>query len=298
MELVRYDQQITFKPLQYRNLLRVGAQVDELIALRDQKYFHKIRDDFRECADQEAIFARLQQMGFLSIRAKEILNDIDWSSWQGIQRFVEKYYSLTVGIKNNHIEYYTYRGYDAENANELRYKLCNTWEKIKDEMRNDKSRYAHWVASRRQGLLAQGRISKNEKKLAKALSEHYSITTQSCIDIDNVKEPCRSLVVNRQKCYVDIVLNDQVLLEFNGTYWHHDVIAKPNRYSMSNYTAQIARLKCIQVASGMRVFVVWENDLLVQGFEKIIEFIRMFVDTSDALFGSSREIDHRVYASI
>ncbi len=298
MELVRHDQQITFKPLQYRNLLRAGAQVHELIALRDQKYFHKIRDDFRECADQEAIFARLQQMGFLPVRAKEILSDIDWNSWQGIQHFVEKYYSLTVNIKNNHIEYYTYRGYNTESANDFRYKLCNTWEKIKSELRNDKTRYAHWVMSRRRGLLAQGRISKKEDQLAKALSDHYSIKTQLCVDISDVKKPCRSLVKNRQMCYVDIVLNDQVFLEFNGMYWHHDAIAKPDRYDLRNYTAQIARLKCIQAASRMRVFVVWENDLLEQGLENIIKRIRIFADSSVALFGSSREIDYRIYESL
>lgn len=295
--LVCHDLQINIPLLRYMNLLRAGADPAELIALRDSHYFHKVRNFFNKCSTVEDFLDKLTQEGFNEKSAKDLIGDLRFNSWSSIKGFIDRYYATTNGAKNNHARFYEIRGFTQEEAKKKVSAAANTWEKVKHKI-EDKEWHENWCESRRAGLLAQsGRSSKQESELFERLSSSFEVRSHVTVSLRNVNLECKSSVKNKSRAYVDISLQD-VIIEYNGSYWHHDFVTYPNLFSINEYQKEIAKLKCIHIASGKRVFVVWESDLKTLKIDTVLDMIKSFILSSESLFGSTREIDAPIFESL
>lgn len=295
--LIKHDLQIKFIPLRYMNLLRGGGSPEELIRLRDNRFFHKVRKDFSNCSSSEDIFERLVEDGFNEKSAREIINDLDFNLWSKLKEFIDRYYSLTSGVKNNHSRFYEIRGMSHHEAVNRLHDAMNTWEKIKYKT-NDRVWYEKWCESRRAGLLAQsGRSSKHEIELFDKLSCNFNVRSHTLVSLKDIDLECRGLVKNKFRCYPDISLED-VIIEFHGSYWHHDFVEYPARFTSEEYLKEISKLKCIQAASGKRVFVVWESDFKKLKIDAIMTMIKEFITNPESNFGSTRELDYPIFESL
>ena len=72
----------------------------------------------------------------------------------------------------------------------------------------------------------------------------------------------------------------------------------PNLFSIDDYQKEIAKLKCIHIASGKRVFVVWESDLKTLKIDAVLDMIKSFILSSKSSFGSTRKIDAPIFESL
>jgi hypothetical protein len=297
VELLQYDNQITVEPFKYLQLLRAGAPPEELIQIRNSRYFFKIREKFRQCSNVDDFFNRLLSFGFLESSARNVIGDLDFNQWDSIKRFVDRYYELTKNIKNNDVRFYEIRGFSAEESKQKVYDFANTWEKIKHRC-SDTEWYESWCDSRRIGLESQGgRASFGEAALRDLLSIDFDVKTQTVIRLKNVDINFRNQIRNKQRFHADISFKD-IIVEFNGSYWHCDYLKYPSQFSYDDYVKEIAKLKCMQIASKKRVFVVWEYDLHKTSYDEVVLNIKKFALESEKKFGSTREIDYRIYESL
>lgn len=294
--LVQHDSHIKVEPIKYLNLLRAGAQPSELIALKNSKYFHKFRTDFDGCSTIEDFESRLDVMGFLQQSRQELLRDLRFDLWTSIREFIDRYYEVTKGIKNNHIKYYQVRGHSLQESTNLRHDVLSSWAKsLESKKTSDPLWYEMWCESRRRGLEAQaGRPSRLENDLFEALKLRHDVRTQQTIRLSKIDVQWRDLVKNALRCYVDMLV-DGVFVEVNGSYWHHDEVKYPNMFSHGQYMSEIAKLKYIHLVTSQRVFVVWEYDVL--SIEDIVTKIEQFIASSDE-FGSTRQFDREIYEAL
>jgi hypothetical protein len=292
--LVAYDSSIKVEPLKYINLLRSGASPDELIRLREEKYFHKFRKAFSSCHTVEDVIERLRSDGFSEKSISELVYNLDFSEWAKIKSFIDRYYALTNGVKNNHARFYEIRGHSSHEAKLMLGEAMNTWEKFKHKA-EDQIWYEMWCQSRSAGLLAQaGRSSKHEIALVESLSKKFRVKSHISISLKDVELDCRKFLKNKSRCYPDITFED-IIVEFHGSYWHHDFVAYPSQFTREDYVNEIVKLKCIQAASGKRVFVVWESDMKKLTLKVIVDMIEKFVAESSKIFGSTRISDIEIF---
>jgi hypothetical protein len=295
--LVRYDSHIKVQPLKYMSLLRSGASPDELIRLRDEKYFHKFRKVFSLCSTVKEIADKLRNDGFSDDAIITTIYDLDLSDWSKTKSFIDRYYALTNGVKNNHARFYEIRGHSYQESRAMLGESMNTWEKIKHKVK-DEAWYEMWCKSRSAGLLAQaGRSSKNEATLFECLSKKFKAKSHVSISLVDVNLECRKLLKNKRRCYPDISFED-VIVEFHGSYWHHDFVTYPNNFTRDEYVLEIIKLKCVQSASGKRVFVVWEPDMKKMTLDVVVDMIEKFAANSGEEFGSTRSLDIEIFRKL
>jgi hypothetical protein len=293
--LICHDSNIKVSMLKFYNLLKIGAPFEQLAQLKKEKYFHKVREDFRLCDSIEDIKNRFIEMGFKDHVIPNLIGNLDQNNWSTIKSFIERYYYTTDNVKNLHFAWYTIRGYTSEEAEARLYEQHNAWDRIKEELHNDPEKYEKWVATRMNGLLAQGgRPSKFEAQLKEEFKKNHNVETQSIVHFSKIDSKYHDKIKNKCRYMLDMIIDD-IIVEYNGSFWHHDYIKMLKHFTYEDYLPEIIKFKHLNQITGRRVFVLWERD--IKNIFDAVELIESFLKTNE-IFGSSRNIDIEIFKAI
>ncbi len=288
--LIKYDDQIKCSFFKWYNLLESGASIEELIKLKNEKKLFKIRNFFSNCLDKHDLNKELLKDGFLDEAAQNIIGDLDFNDWNKIKQFINRF-EYSKKFRNMNINYYTIRGYTESVAKEKIYNQANIWAKIQNQIKENPKRYEEFCNSRLKGLYAQNKISKFEQKIYDELKlKNYSVSQQYEVKIKH-----KNLLKNKSKLICDIIINDSIIVEYFGSYWHNDILKYENM-SYDNYIKEILRLRYINLISGKSIIVLWEYDLNLN-LDKAIKIIENHIN-SGKQFTSSRDLDYQLYDSV
>ena len=291
--LVQYDKQINVVPFRWCNLLYSGAPADELIEIKKNKYFHKIRDTFNECKTKSDFEKQLLKMDFKQHVVSALIENLNFSNWNSIKEFVSNFYKLTKGFKNNTKEYYINRGYSEIEAKDKIYQLCNYWEKFKYKLDNDPLRKQAWIKSRMHGLKKNRSKSKFEIKLCEALlNASYDVNTNYEINFYSIP-PEYNAITNKARFRCDFLVNNTHIIEYNRSYWHKDIFVKRHNFSINQYLAEIQKAKFLRYLTFKKIILLWECDIK-NDINLAIDIIHKSIQNK-SIFNSSRKIDYNLY---
>lgn len=199
--------------------------------------------------------------------------------------------------KNTSILYWIDRGWDEKEA---KIKLKNFFIqgalKTKENCLKSIEYKNKFIESRKAGGLAIINKFKYTNKsnfqniLEKTLiNKGYSLSSfySSCID---------PLIFNKNNFIHDYYINDELIVEFNGTYWHKDFLSD-KRFTEDEYLYELRKAyNCIELIKRKKkkkYLILWENDI-----NNDIELAIKYIDAalkSNKYFHSSREKDIEYY---
>ena len=290
-ELVQFDKQIKTEPFKWLNLLIAGAGVDELISIKKTKKFHHVRNRFNNCNTLDDIKQRLQELKFLPHVIDKITSNLDFMNWETIKQFVEIFDKL-MAAKNNTKEYYINRGYSETEAVRCVYEQCNYWPKLRVKLEFDEERRQRWLESRMAGIRASKSQSRFEKELIDGLSKIYDVKTSYEVTFTKIPKEYNA-IINKKRFICDIVINNTHIIEYNGAFWHSDILEERYGFSINEYIMQIQEAKFLRYLTFKKIILLWEHDIQ-NDIDKAIDIIRQSIE-NNKIFNSSRKIDYYLY---
>jgi hypothetical protein len=175
-------------------------------------------------------------------------------------------------------------------AKENLYEFCNTWEKFKI-IDKESEKYKNWLKSRKNGLNSvRGSLrSKFEKKIYEELKNEYSIDLKFVTHVNHI-------LFSKSKFKHDFLINDKLIVEYNGGYWHNDMFSDKRFNDIDLYKLELYRAKICIETNKCKYLILWESDIKYN-----INTVRELINTAledKSLFFSSREIDKLLYNQI
>jgi len=266
----------------------MGISESTLIAWKSDKFLHRLRKKMTGCKTIDDVRLKLLSDGFQEHAIDVLVTPLRHDDED--PALAIKCLNNSLSHKNNTLEYYLVRGSTQSEARQSVYDQCNSWAKIKECVLSNPDKYAAYCESRLPGLRANNRISKFESELVEKLRPEFDIQTQVMIRIPDVEF---EIAGAQKRPLVDVVIDDSVIVEYNGSYWHSDFI-KYDQFTRPEYEAQIARLALLSHVTKKTIVVLWEHDL--KSVDDAIQFINEHIDTARQ-FTSTRDIDDEIFRS-
>jgi hypothetical protein len=287
---IKHDVHLKCKWLSWGNLFYKGLTLEKAENLLCNKTLLKTRSSFPidnfDNFNKENIFNIFINKGYLKNTIEKILI-LDFSTIEGVLEFVNLYNHLS-SAKNNTIEYFLNRGYSNELSKEKVCEFHNTWKKFNNTIDKESERYKHWLESRKIGLsvVRKSLRSKFEKKIFNELQTVFNINLKYNTKVNNSAF---------SKCIFkhDFLINDCLIVEYNGSYWHNDILSDKRFTSLDLYKLEILRADISIKASKYKYLILWEYDI-----KKDIKLVQHFIEIAlngNELFYSSRDFDVNLY---
>jgi|AntAceMinimDraft_18_1070375.scaffolds.fasta_scaffold06451_8 hypothetical protein len=286
---IKHDVHVKAKWLSWENLFKTGLSLNDAEKLKRNKKLLFIRLKFSfSYLDKNKIKKVLINDGFLDDIIESLL-DKDLTKIENILNFTKECKRL-YSAKNNTLEYYTNRGYSLKTSKEKLYNFYNTWEKFK-HIDKESERYKKWLDSRKIGLnKVRGSLrSKFEKKIYNELKNEFNINLNFVTYIN-------SPLFSKSKFKHDFLINDKLIVEYNGTYWHKDIFTDKRFDNIDLYKLELHRAKICIENNNLKYLILWESDINQDMF-----LVKKLIENSlndNKMFYSSRDIDLDLYNSL
>jgi len=283
---IKHDSHIIAKWLSWENLFKIGLSINQAKELKGSKSLVCARLSFPYSSlDKEKIREHLKNNLFLDNVIDTLLNR-NFNNINDVIEFINLYKNL-ISSKNNTLLYYTNRGYDAEIAKEKLYDFFNTWEKFKN-IDKESERYKKWLESRKIGLnkVRTSLRSKFEKKIYEELKNDYDINLKYCTNIN-------SSLFSVSKFKHDFFINNKLIVEYNGSYWHKDMFSDKRFDNINVYKLELYRAKISIDINNLKYLILWESD--INGDMALVKKLIEKGLNNNELFYSSRDIDIELF---
>lgn len=285
---IKHDKNLNARWLSWNHLFNIGLTLLEAKKLKEEKDLQYVRLKFSFNSYNKKMFKEvLINDGFLENKIKEILQFDYYNKIELINfiKNIKKIYST----KNNTLQYYLNRGYDLNQSEKLLKDFFNTWEKFNKSVHKDSERYKKWKESRTIGLnkTRGSKRSKFEKKIYEELKDKFDINLKFCTKIE-------SPLFSKSKFKHDFLFNNQLIIEYNGTYWHKDLFTDKRFNDIELYKLELYRAKLSIKYNNLKYLILWEGDINndINIVEKIISDS---LNNNEKKFFSSRDIDYQLY---
>jgi len=225
---IKHDSHVIAKWLSWENLFKMGLTLDKAKELKYDKILLSARLSFPlSVFDKEKIKEYLENNRFLDDVIFMLLNR-NFNKIDDVIEFI-KLHSKLISAKNNTLLYFTNRGYASEIAKEKLYDVFNTWGKFKN-IDKESERYKKWLESRKIGLnkVRTSLRSKFEKKIYEELKNQYDINLKFNTNINNS-------LFSVSKFKHDFLINNKLIVEYNGSYWHKDMFSDKRFNNLNPY---------------------------------------------------------------
>jgi hypothetical protein len=254
-------------------------KIEELLYnVGTNNFFFIFRQNFPwKMLDKEKIFEKLIELEYEPLIAKQKTNNI--TGPKSLISFIS-WFVDSKKYKNTSIEYFLERGWPQDIAKD---KLKNFFQKgvdsISKKRKEDHEYDMAFRKSRLSGFLANKHRSKLEIDICNKLSKKYVVESSY-----KVKMPNRYYVI-------DIKIENSILVEINGSYWHKDVLGTDPNFK--KYVKEILKAKSIIDHTGLKYMLVWEFDLHKNN-ASIINIIEDALNSSKKFF-STRKFDELLF---
>ena len=286
-KFIKHDTHIKGQWLSWKNLFDKGLTLEKAYELLHSKKLLKVRLTFIFDVFNEKILSNiLKQKGYLENVIEDILR-IDFSTSDGICKFIDMYDNLQ-SAKNNTLRWFLNRGYSDVVAKEKLYDFQNTWKKFSEKIDKNSERYKKWLKSRKPGLNAVRKSlrSKFEKKIFNDLQNIFKIDLKCYTKINNLN-------FSKSMFKHDFFINDCLIVEYNGSYWHKDMFTDKRFNDLDLYKLEILRADIAIKTHNCKYLILWEND--INGDMSIVKKLICDALAGKEFFYSSRKIDTEFY---
>jgi hypothetical protein len=193
-------------------------------------------------------------------------------------------------VRNIDIRYYILRGFDEATANT---KLTNFFKRGSfsiEEKRNLSDSYnKEYIKQRIKNRECNKFRSRRELEIINILMGKYKISNNHITQCSDFKE-------TKNKAFMhDIYVNDTLIIEYNGSYWHNDILYYPNK-KFKDYLFEIQKAKYVINKNNVKYLIIWEGDQLAN--DEILSLVDNIINSNDHNFYSSRELDMCLYRLI
>ena len=288
---IKHDTHVKCLWLSWNNLFYKGLDLPTAEYLLKSKKLQKIRGLFKEVIEynEEQISNILSSLGYQENVIQTLLK-YDFTSITEIVSFIEYFLKLH-SVKNNTIEYFLNKGFNNETSTKKLQNVFNTWIKFNKKVDKNSERYSKWLESRKPGLnkTRNSLRSKFEKKIYESLKSDYDIDLKFYTKIN-------SEYFSKSKFKHDFFINKNLIVEYNGTYWHNDLFSDKRFNDISLYKLEIIRAKLSIELHNVKYLILWEADINGD-MNKVKQLIDFALNNEDDFY-SSREIDKIFYNEI
>ena len=284
------DKHIKCEWLKWEKLFLLGLSLDEAKILQKNKTLLNTRLAFQmQNFNKNEIIKILKDKGYLDNAINNLINK-DFFTLNGILDFVNEYNNLTKA-KNNTLQHYINRGYEIDEAKDKLYELFNTYDKFINRVDRDSVRYKNWLESRKPGLqkTRSSLRSKFEKMVFNELKDRFDINLKF---ITRVNDPAFSKSIFKH----DFFINNSLIVEYNGTYWHKDIFSDGRFKDVSLYNLEFLRANISINEHNCKYLILWEYD--IKHDVSLVENLINNALNGKYKFYSSRECDIKTYKEI
>lgn len=189
-------------------------------------------------------------------------------------------------VKNTDIQYYTRRGWSNE---ESQIKL-NSFFKLGpasiEEKRKKKEYNKEYIKQRIKNRACNKFRSSRELEIIELIrSFHTNVSDDYITDCVNFNETKKSIFIH------DINIDNKLIIEYNGSYWHNDILKYPNK-KFNDYLFEIKKAKYVIDKNNIKYLIIWESDNISN--KNILNKINRILK-SDKQFFSFRAFDEYLY---
>ena len=287
---IRHDSHVKSNFFTWLNLFNYGLNLNAAHKLLHSKSLLCARLMFPgDAFNYDIIKASLEKNGYL-LNAIDIFLQFDITNIDDILNFIEHLYKCSTA-KNNTQEYFLNRGYNINDTKIELHKVFDTWKKFNSNVDKSSEKYKLWLESRKPGLKAtrSSLRSKFEKKIYEALKSDFKINLKFYTKVNNVN-------FSKSIFKHDFYINDQLIVEYNGTYWHKDMFFDNRFNDISVYTIELLRAKISINTHQCKYLILWEADIK-NDIEKVKHLIQTALLSSDKFY-SSRAIDIELFKQL
>lgn len=289
---IRYDKNVK-SWITWKFLISIGLSEEKMYECMNNGKYKKVRLYFPQQQFTESSFINnLINKDFTFDKAKYLFDLANTKSIIQFDSFVSEFEQI-LSYHNTDLSYFLARGWLK---NEALVKLHNfhlKGSKSIAKKRKDNPNYDDtFRLSRINGAIACRKNIKNKSKFELNLIDFLN---KNGYKLTNFYSPCLDpLILNKSNFVHDIYINDELIVEYNGGYWHKDAITYPNKFSIEDYLFEMRKAyNCIELVkrkNRKKYLILWEkdinNDLLLAK-----QLIDNALNTKDQFFFSSREID-------
>ena len=131
--------------------------------------------------------------------------------------------------------------------------------------------------------------SKFEKQIYEELKNEFDINIKFYTKINHE-------LFSKTKFLHDFLINEKLIIEYNGGYWHNDVFTNKKWGNLSKYKLEIIKAHICIKENNKKYLILWENDI-GQNINKVKALINIALSSEDKFF-SSRDIDIEFYKEL
>jgi hypothetical protein len=263
----------------------------------ENKYYQKVRLWYPfEKYNRIFFFNYMLHKKIKPFKAHQILDLLDNKQLTGIDELIKIH-----SVKNHDINYYIFRGYSEEEANQAIIEFFQKGSAATQLKRQDPEYNEKFIETRRPGGKAAGLNRNSHSKMENKIIQHFQNQNNFKLNI-KFHTPIEGIykkIFNRGNNFAHDLLVDNFIIEYNGSYWHKDYLFD-NRFSKDDYMLEIYKAKyCINYQRSNRpnYIVLWEADF--KNFEGIIEFLNSIIYTHcHSTFFSSRKSDYELFNEV
>ena len=298
----KYDNRILSKWLTWKRFFELGLSLDEAKVFLKTKYLQKIRTYFSKFhyINENEFICYLTNMKFSNDKAYELYQLASSNNLEHVLYFISEFYRI-IEHRNHTLEFFLNRGWShAESRLKLKefFLLGSTSSKKKrkksmlEDLKYRQSRSNGGIASNiKNGSCG---TSKFENILKDALLQKNYI-------IDKFYSPVVDfyLKLNKRNFIHDFIINNELIVEYNGTYWHKDAITSPTKFTENEYLYEFKKaVNCLHLVkrkNKLKYLILWEDDIKNNINTAIYLIDKALNDRSGTQFFSSRSCDTAYY---
>lgn len=273
--------------------------------LKDRKFFRRAKLTFSksDSLSKELFFEDLRRDSFEDSLIEDLYKKAASDNIDIFLGFISEFNEIKKHSASK-IEFWLKRGWSPEEArkklNEFLMRGTNSVQARREiDLNYDswfrKTRSAGGIASTKNRQKNSDFSSNREKEIVELLISrgHKSIHNDfwSPIHDSEILQ-----IYNKRNFLHDILLDDKYIIEINGSYWHKDYIAFPDKFTKEEYIFEFKKayncLALVKRQTRFQYITVWEKDFAKS--EDIVDFIESCLLQSQRYF-SNRDNDIRMY---
>jgi len=300
IQLLYCDKQLknTNSFLSWHNLLKSGLSLETANNYLNTRYLQKIRLELScfESTDTEQLYNHLICDNFTEHRAAELSAYFNTNKIEGYLEFIKIWYAIK-SIRNVKLEYWLERGHNPEDAKKKMLTFFQAWANEISRKRENLQYNKKFIESRKIGGAAAAKSFKNINKSKveiditnELINENHAVNTNFYSPVVNIE---LRQIHTKYNYLHDILLDNKVIIEYNGIYWHKD-FTHFKQFTEKEYFNEIIKayncLHDVKNRESYKYVVIWEND--IPDVKGIVNFIKDCVKSkSTQQFFSTRPYD-------
>lgn len=301
ISLLSYDRLIK-SWIKWSYLFSIGLSEEDAIKATETDYYHYVRKIFiQPKLKKDSFISSLLEKHFTEEYANELYKLASTKDIAIFNQFVDAIESAR-GVKSSNIEYYLRRGW---NQTEARAKLKSFYLSGPQSIENKRKASSQYDLEFRKSRLPGANAA--FKTFGSSHTSKFELELKNRITKEGwtnkvFYSPILDPLIQKKKNFIhDFYINDELIVEYNGTYWHKDAFTQPERFTQDQYYFELRKayncIKLVKREHQKKYLILWEADIK-NDLDKAIYYIKRALEDNTRFFFSTREIDENMFDTI